>query len=60
MAQPRFSVAKARFRVVITTLQRGEGGVFWTKFEPILNKIPTLTFDCRPQGDNPAQRLATA
>jgi hypothetical protein len=36
------------------------GGVFWTKFEPILNKIPTLISDCRPQGDNPTQRFRTA
>jgi len=35
-------------------------GVFWTKFEPILNKIPMPTSDCRPAGDNPAQRFRTA
>jgi len=30
------------------------GGVFWTKFEPILNKIPTPTFDCRPALPTPS------
>jgi hypothetical protein len=33
------------------------GGVFWTKSELSLNKIPTLNFNCRPAGDNPAQRF---
>jgi hypothetical protein len=33
------------------------GGVFWAKLELFLNKILTLTFDCRPAGDNPAQRF---
>ena len=33
------------------------GGTFWTKSEPISPKILTLTFDCRPTGDNPAQRF---
>jgi hypothetical protein len=35
-------------------------GVFWTKSEPILKKILTLISDCRPAGDNPAQRFRTA
>jgi len=33
------------------------GGAFWTKSELILSKIPTPTFNCRPAGDNPAQRF---
>lgn len=32
-------------------------GVFWLKSEPFLMKIRTLTFSCRPVGDNPAQRF---
>jgi hypothetical protein len=36
------------------------GGTFWTKFEPILNKILMLTSNCRPQGDNPTLRFCTA
>jgi len=34
-----------------------QSGTFWTKSEPISPKILTLTFDCRPTGDNPAQRF---
>ena len=33
------------------------GGTFWTKSEPFLTKIRTATFNCRPQGGNPAQRF---
>jgi len=42
-------------RLFLTISQKVKiGGTFWTKSEPISPKILTLTFDCRPTGDNPA------
>ena len=49
----RLIQAKDSGRPIIDNL----GGTFWTKSEPISPKILTLTFDCRPTGDNPAQRF---
>ena len=42
-------------RLFLTISQKVKiGGVFWLKSELFLTKILTLTFDCRPTGDNPA------
>ena len=35
-----------------------QSGAFWLKSELFLTKIRIATFNCRPTGGNPAQRLA--
>ena len=51
---PKLNEARLRS----SELRRSEGGTFWTESELFLTKIRTATFNCRPVGGNPAQRLA--